>query len=61
MKKLLIALLTLIMPVYTFASEADLLIPDLTKFEVYGMDGWNILFYGIGIILLGMFLVYGNL
>ena len=55
MKKLLIALLTLIMPVYTFASEADLLIPDLTKFEVYGMDGWNILFYGIGIILLGMF------
>jgi K(+)-stimulated pyrophosphate-energized sodium pump len=37
------------------ASEADLLIPDLTTFSAGGINGRDILFYGIIIIILGVF------
>ncbi len=56
MKKFLSLMSLLVIPALTFASEADLKIPDLR--EVYfdalgGISGWNLLFYGIVIILLG--------
>ena len=54
MKKLLSLLLVLILPVFTFASEADLKIPDLTKYSAFGINGWEILLYGIVIIVIGM-------
>ena len=38
----------------TFASEADLKIPDLTTFKTLGLNGWEILLYGIVIIFIGM-------
>ena len=50
----LLGLLT--MPFLSFASEVDLLVPDLhsSHFANLGINGWSLLFYGIIIILLGM-------
>jgi len=44
------------LPFLTFASEADLLVPDLhtSFFTSLGASGWSLLFYGIIIIILGM-------
>jgi K(+)-stimulated pyrophosphate-energized sodium pump len=44
------------MPFLSFASEVDLLIPDLhsSVFAHLGLNGWQLLFYGIIIIILGM-------
>lgn len=49
-------LLSLLTPLATYASEADLPIPDLhsSVFANLGINGWWLLFYGIIIILLGM-------
>ncbi len=57
MKKLLILLLLLVLvPVIGFGSEADLPIPDMRDsfFSNFNLNGWDLLFYGIIIILLGI-------
>ncbi|MFC1734058.1 sodium-translocating pyrophosphatase [candidate division KSB1 bacterium] len=43
-------------PIISFASEADLPIPDLKNsfFPVIGMNGWNLLLWGFIIIILGL-------
>ncbi|NOY38498.1 MAG: sodium-translocating pyrophosphatase [Chlorobi bacterium] len=48
-------LLFLLFPVLSFASEADLPIPDLHEsfFPSLGMSGWHILLYGMALVLLG--------
>jgi K(+)-stimulated pyrophosphate-energized sodium pump len=55
MKRILSVIMALVMPVITLASEANLQIPDLRTYEVFGINGWSILLYGIIIIFLGMF------
>lgn len=59
MKKhvLLSVLLVLLAPVLTFASEVDLIVPDLKQSifnGIGGVNGWDLLLYGIGIIILGL-------
>ncbi len=54
MKRILTLLLSLVLPVISFASEADLKIPDLTTYKAFGVNGWEILLYGIIIIFFGM-------
>lgn len=56
MKRILTLLGVLLLPVLSFASEADLEIPDLSGsyFPSIGIDGWTLLLYGIGIIILGL-------
>ncbi len=56
MKKILSFLSLLLLPVLTFASEADLPIPDLKKsfFPVFGVDGATLLLWGTIIILIGI-------
>ena len=59
MKRILIATVALLMPLFTFASEADLLLPDLrqiTFFDGY-ISGWTLLFAGGAIVILS--LIYG--
>ncbi|MEA3494619.1 MAG: sodium-translocating pyrophosphatase [Bacteroidota bacterium] len=57
MKRLLPILLLLVSPILTFASEADLPIPDLglSYFENLGMNGWSLLLYGSIITFIGLF------
>ncbi|MCK4288923.1 MAG: sodium-translocating pyrophosphatase, partial [Bacteroidales bacterium] len=56
MKKILTILAVLLLPVFTFASEANLPIPDLKQsyFETFGMNGWTLLLIGFIIIFIGM-------
>jgi len=56
MKKILTLLSVLLLPVLTFASEADLPIPDLKEsfFPVFGTNGWNILMFGFIVIIIGI-------
>ncbi|HPE87266.1 MAG TPA: sodium-translocating pyrophosphatase [Bacteroidales bacterium] len=56
MKRKLLMLAVGLLPGATFASEADLLIPNLHEsyFDRMGMTGWELLFYGSIIIFLGM-------
>ena len=56
MKKTLTILAAMALPFLTRASEADLVVPDLAKsyFNVLGMNGWDLLFYGMVIIVLGL-------
>lgn len=58
MKKalLLLAFGVFLAPHASFASEADLLIPDLKQsyFSNFGANGWDLLFYGMIIIILGL-------
>ena len=60
MKKALLLLVfgVLLTPFVSFASEADLVVPDLRQ-SVFdglgGINGWNLLFYGIVVIVLGLF------
>ena len=56
MKRFLIILTGLVLPVLTFASEVDLKVPDLKQsyFEEFGTNGWNLLFAGSIIIFIGM-------
>lgn len=57
MKRILVVLLSVVLPVISFASEVNLKIPDLrTKsyFEAFGTNGWNLLAIGIVIIFIGM-------
>ena len=44
------------LPLTTYASEADLVIPDLKNsfFSAFGANGWDLLFVGIIIIVLGL-------
>jgi len=51
MKKLTLLMALSIMPVFLFASEADLPLPDLK--ELY-REGWSLLNYGFIIIIIGM-------
>ena len=53
---LLLCLMTLVSPLGCFASEADLIIPDLQQsyFSYFGTNGWYLLLYGMGIIILGL-------
>ncbi|MCT4614674.1 MAG: sodium-translocating pyrophosphatase [Marinifilaceae bacterium] len=55
-KTIVLSLFITLAPMFSFASEADLVIPDLSKtvFSNLGIDGWNILFYGISIIIIGL-------
>lgn len=57
MKKILSILAIFLLPVFTFASEANLPIPDLRQsyFETFGMNGWTLLLIGVIIIFIGMF------
>ncbi|MFA8434025.1 MAG: sodium-translocating pyrophosphatase [Marinifilaceae bacterium] len=52
----LLVLMALFLPLGTFASEADLVVPDLHQsfFGNLGTDGWNLLMWGMGIIFLGL-------
>jgi len=58
MKKalLLIVLGVFANPLTTFASEADLLVPDLKQsyFSSFGANGWDLLFIGMSIIVFGL-------
>lgn len=58
MKKALLLLMlgALGLPLTTYASEADLVIPDLKNsfFSAFGANGWDLLFVGIIIIVLGL-------
>ncbi|MBE9492701.1 MAG: sodium-translocating pyrophosphatase [Bacteroidetes bacterium] len=56
MKKILTLLVVLLFPLFTFASEANLPIPDtkLTFFTNIGVDGWTLLIYGFFIIAIGI-------
>jgi len=59
MKKTLLLLVfgVLLAPFTSFASEADLVVPDLKQsiFEgLFGINGWDLLFYGIIVIALGL-------
>jgi K(+)-stimulated pyrophosphate-energized sodium pump len=59
MRKALLLLVfgVLLSPFASFASEADLVVPDLRQ-SVFdglgGINGWNLLFYGIIVIVLGL-------
>lgn len=57
MKKVIGILMTMLLPVFSFASEADLPIPDMRDsfFTVFGMNGWTLLLISSIIILLGLF------
>ena len=54
--KLLLGMLMLL-PASVFAGEADLLIPDLksVKFFNGALSGWDLLFYGLVIVLVGLY------
>lgn len=56
MKKIMPLIAATLLPVLSRASEADLVIPDLRNsiFSTFGTNGWNLLFYGIIIIVLGL-------
>ncbi len=56
MKRTLTMLALLAVPFLSRASEADLVVPDLSQsnFSAIGLNGWNLLFYGIIIIILGL-------
>ena len=56
MKRILTLIVFLTGPVFTFASEADLPIPDLKQsyFPALGTHGWNLLMWGFIVIVLGM-------
>src|SRR6056297_3789083 len=56
MKKKLLSLLIVLtgIPLATMASEADLVVPDLSMFKTLGTNGWNLLAWGLVIIVLGM-------
>ncbi|RUT79267.1 sodium-translocating pyrophosphatase [Ancylomarina longa] len=58
MKKalLLLVLGVFASPLTTFASEADLLVPDLKQsyFSSFGANGWDLLFVGMTIIVFGL-------
>jgi K(+)-stimulated pyrophosphate-energized sodium pump len=58
-KNFLLGLMTL-MPAALFAGEADLQIPDLRTATFFngGLTGWDLLFYGFVIVLLGMYFGY---
>ncbi len=56
MRKKLFSLLVMLtaIPFATMASEADLLVPDLSIFKALGTNGWNLLAWGLIVIVLGM-------
>ncbi len=56
MKRKLSILAILLLPVASFASEADLVIPNLKEsiFSNLGVNGWTLLFYGIIISIFGI-------
>ena len=62
MKKqiLLIMGLLAVIPTTLFAGEADLILPDLkiAKFFNGALTGWDLLFYGLAIVLIGLFFSY---
>ena len=58
MKKLLSILTILLVPVISFASESDLIIPDLKTGNYFGLNGWTLLCWGFIIIGIGMFFGY---
>lgn len=57
MKRLISALTLIALPYFGFSSEADLLVPDLSKsyFPMLGLHGDTLLWLGFIIIILGMF------
>jgi|AntAceMinimDraft_17_1070374.scaffolds.fasta_scaffold00250_6 K(+)-stimulated pyrophosphate-energized sodium pump len=58
MKKLLSILMILLVPVISFASETDLIIPDLKTTNYFGVNGWTLLCWGFIIIGIGIFFGY---
>ncbi|MBO4231680.1 MAG: sodium-translocating pyrophosphatase, partial [Bacteroidales bacterium] len=59
MKRILFTLAAILLPFCTFASEADLLLPDLRQISFFdgAISGWSLLFTGGAIVILS--LIYG--
>ncbi len=57
MKKLFILFSVLILPLLTFASEADIILPNLRNISFFNgyLSGWELLFWGSLIVFLGLF------
>ncbi|HNX00444.1 MAG TPA: sodium/proton-translocating pyrophosphatase, partial [Candidatus Cloacimonadota bacterium] len=55
--RLFLLLICLSIPIFAFASETDLLLPDLSTVQFLGMDGHTLLTYGLLLCVLG--LVFG--
>ncbi|MBP5709797.1 MAG: sodium-translocating pyrophosphatase [Bacteroidales bacterium] len=59
MKRMFVTVAAMLLPLCTFASEADLLLPDLRQITFFGgaVSGWTLLFAGGAIVVLS--LIYG--
>ena len=59
MKKKIFMMAILALPFASFATEADLIIPNLhdSLFQNLGISGWELLFYGSIIVILGLLFV----
>ncbi|HOF46034.1 MAG TPA: sodium/proton-translocating pyrophosphatase, partial [Bacteroidales bacterium] len=57
MKKLFILFSVLTLPLLTFASEADIILPNLRNISFFNgyLSGWELLFWGSLIVFLGLF------
>lgn len=57
MKKLSLLLSTLLLPLLTFAGEADMILPDLRSVTFFNgtLSGWSLLMWGGIIVLIGLF------
>lgn len=56
MKKLILSLGTLLLPMFTFAGEADMILPNLREITFFNgaMTGWSLLMWGAIVVLIGL-------
>ena len=56
MKKLILSLGTLLLPMLTFAGEADMILPNLREITFFNgaMSGWSLLMWGGIVVLIGL-------
>lgn len=56
MKKLILFLGTLLLPMFTFAGEADMILPNLREITFFNgaMTGWSLLMWGAIVVLIGL-------